>query len=137
MKAPTSATTSATKRLRKVDTRRGRHKLDGPLVLRFFSAVSVNRLCPLGAVSQAIAPDACAPTVSAQFQRVYVDLLVGVPELSNRSYVGKLVCALHRGLRTGSHKSGSCSWNTHRRAKSDPAACYLSSETKRTDKSCD
>jgi hypothetical protein len=39
-------------------------------------------------------------------------------------------------LRTGSHKSRSCSWNTHRIARSAPVACYLSSETKRTDKSC-
>ncbi len=37
---------------------------------------------------------------------------------------------------TGSRKSGSCSWNTHRTARSVPAACYLSSQTKRTDRSC-
>jgi hypothetical protein len=72
-----------------------------PLVLRFFSAVSVNGPCPLGAVSQAVAPDACTPTISTQFQRVYVDLLVGVPQLSNRSYLGKPVCTLPRGLHFG------------------------------------
>ena len=37
---------------------------------------------------------------------------------------------------TGSHKSGSWSWNTHRIARNVPAACCQSSETKRTDKSC-
>jgi hypothetical protein len=47
MKVPISETTSASKRLRKVDTRRGRQKLDEPPVLNFFSAVSVNRPCPL------------------------------------------------------------------------------------------
>jgi hypothetical protein len=55
MKVPMSEITSATNRLRKVDTRRGRHKLDEPGALKFFSAVSVNRPCPLAPVSQAVA----------------------------------------------------------------------------------
>jgi hypothetical protein len=55
MNAPMSETTSATNRLRKVDTRSCRHKLDEPGAPKFFSAVSVNRPCPLDPVSQAVA----------------------------------------------------------------------------------
>src|ERR1700729_74038 len=86
MKVPISETTSATNKLRKVDTRRGRHKLDGPGALKFFSAVSLNRPCPLAVASQAVAPDACAPTVRAQFQRVYAYLLVSAPVASAPLY---------------------------------------------------
>src|ERR1700676_240103 len=41
MKAPTSETKSANNRLRKVGTRRGRHKFDDVGVLKFFSDLSV------------------------------------------------------------------------------------------------
>src|SRR4029077_1414233 len=65
MKVPMSETTSATNRLRKVDTRKGRHKVDAPRAFKFFSAVSVNRLAPWSCLAGG-SQDVCAPTVSAQ-----------------------------------------------------------------------
>ena len=46
MKVPISETTSATNRLRKVGTRRGRNKLEEGRGFRFFAAVSVNSRFP-------------------------------------------------------------------------------------------
>ena len=56
---------------------RAPEKDDEAFVLRSFWAMPVKRRAPWGAVSQAVAPDACAATVSAQLQ--YADRLVGVP----------------------------------------------------------
>src|SRR5580704_16273414 len=87
MKVPISETTSAINRLRKVDTRRGRHKLNELRTFRFFSTASVNRRCLLTAVLLTLARTACAPAVS-ECQQVYTEHLGSVPALSKLPYTG-------------------------------------------------
>jgi hypothetical protein len=100
MKVPISETTSEINRLRKVDTRRGRHKLDEPRTFNCFSTVPVNRPCLLAAVRRTLARDACTPTVSAKWEQVYTELLGGGPMV--------LQTALHRNKATVDKHLDSC-----------------------------
>ena len=96
---PISETTSATNRLRKVDTRRGRYRLDEPRTFNCFSTISVNRPS-LATVRRTLARDACAPTVIAKWEQVYIELLGGGPMV--------LQTALHRNKATVDKHLDSC-----------------------------